>query len=130
VIVIAFRLVDFSVFLLALLGVMIAAYAWRDNRQDRKAARQQGRNGHFDLTAVVGIREAQARVASHVLFAYLGLLAVTYSPPPHLSWSILIVPLAWVAIQAFMVQAQLRNQIDRYRLRRRLQRVVAELEPI
>ncbi len=105
---------------LGLLGVVLGFLLARQSWDDRRAARQAGRNGWFLMHAVVGIRDGIAVSITHVILGGLGLLALLNPPPiPSRYRLALIFAGAYILVQVVVIALQAANFRDGHRLRHR-----------
>lgn len=107
----------------SLMGIAVMAYATIDNRSDLQVLKVRGVNSYSRLTASIGVWDSVAAGLFHVLFFVLGVLGLMAAPPPpDRATMSTIFTLGFIAMQMLILGVQVRNQIARLRIRRRLSR--------
>lgn len=109
--------------LFSILGIATMVYATNDNRRDLRVLKLRGVNSYSRLTASIGVWDSAAAGLFHVLFFSLGVLGLMAPPPPpDRALMSTVFTLGFIAMQALILGVQIRNQLARLRIRRRLRR--------
>lgn len=112
------RVVEWASVILGLLGIALGAWFARDNWLDLRAYRARGWNGFAELAGAIGMRSGISKAVLHTLLEPLPLVGLTTTPR---NVSIAVLFFAPLALgQAVVIVAQVLNQRDRTRLRRKL----------
>jgi len=115
----AVRVVDWLFTLLALVGVGVCLVTSIDAWLDLRARARAGVNGALRTTGRISRRGALASMALHLGFLVLGVAAVMGPLPPADRYERAeLTGAVYVLVQACVVLAQIRNQVDRSALRR------------
>jgi hypothetical protein len=104
----------------ALVGIGIALYTARDNHRDLLAFRARGQNGYAELTVLMGIRSAHSTAVLHGVLGVISALGFLGTPPPSRIGFAIVFYLGYLLAQGWAVRSQIRNQLDRVHLRRKL----------
>lgn len=105
---------------LAAVGMALGLWFARDNWYDLREYRERGWNGFAELAAVMPIRSGISKAILHALLSVLPIISLTAVPPRNRYSAALIFFAAVSMGQIVVIVAQVLNQRDRMRLRRRL----------
>ena len=111
--------IDWVFFVLSFAGVAISAYTSYDAQKDLVARRKAGLNGDLEVSGRIARRGSLGAMQLHFGLLILGAFAV-------LPWLIgpakligpAILGIVFILLQASSIASQIRNQIDRWKLRK------------
>ena len=106
--------------ILATAGVVLGLWFAHDNWRDLQEYRAKGWNGFAELAAVMPIRSGVSKAILHALLAVLPIVGLSSTPPRGRYAAAVIFFSALSLGQVVVIIAQVLNQRDRLRLRRKL----------
>jgi PAS domain S-box-containing protein len=114
------RAEEWMALVIAISGTSLGIWFARDNQSDLSAYRDEGWNGYASLAAVIGVRSGASKAILHALLAVLPIAGLSMTPPVGRYIVVITVYAALNVSQGVVIGAQVLNQRDRLRQRRRL----------